>query len=79
MTFNEWWVESFGPNWKAVCTEWEKEVAEMAWKAATAAERERCAKLCEKEADDWTGDGDDSFGARTACGYIADAIRAGTP
>jgi hypothetical protein len=47
MTFEEWWEKGGGGAHGVV-----KEFARIAWEAATAAERERCAKVCEDNRDD---------------------------
>lgn len=43
MTFEEWWNDNY-----AGCPQPQKFVAEDAWQAATIAERERCAMLCDE-------------------------------
>ena len=69
MTFEEWWVDRHGINWKAYYTDSAKEAAEEAWEAATLAERESCAKVCEDHAEDaWDHEGGSL--------WCADAIRA---
>jgi hypothetical protein len=45
----------------------------FAWKAASAKEREACAKLCDDEAND---DTQDEWNACNCCTYLADKIRA---
>ena len=45
MTFEKWWVDRHGINWKAYYTDSAKEAAEEAWQAATLAEREACAEI----------------------------------
>ena len=44
MTFDEWW-ELHGSKWALPN---ERLIAKQAWQAATRAEREECAKVCEK-------------------------------
>ena len=70
MTYQEWarkqYEEGHGLSWQPS--------AKDAWEAATIAERERCAKLCEEmiqRADDW-----DSSYWDQACDRIAMKIRA---
>jgi hypothetical protein len=47
MTFEEWWAsEERDRDWYLPL------IAEAAWNAATAAERERCAKVCEQQLDE---------------------------
>ena len=48
----------------------ERERLFLAWQAATAAERERCAKVCDAIAHDWRG-------ANSQSVQCADAIRKG--
>jgi hypothetical protein len=49
MTFEEWW-ETEGRKWEP---SGQSNVAWMAWEAATTAERERCAKVCEDVSDEF--------------------------
>lgn len=51
MTFEEWWA-----NWspEPVKDEYERTLAKRAWEAATKAEREACAKVCENMANGHT-------------------------
>ena len=80
MTFDEWW--------DAICEEvWrmdDRETADFvraAWEAATQAERERCAKLCDEieakaVAHDKFSRSDSEFGKAAAADACAEAIRA---
>ncbi len=86
MTFTEWW-KLLKP---AECDE-VKEHFENCWKAATAAERERCAKVCDAISDEhWSrykgtkpNSGHPARGSYYAegmsdgAGLCADAIRSG--
>lgn len=48
MTFDEWWEEYWAPPaGHSVCDAALKDVAQKVWNAATAAERERCARVAE--------------------------------
>ena len=48
MTFDEWWEEYWPtPTEPSVCDAVLKDVAQKVWDAATAAERERCARVAE--------------------------------
>ena len=48
MTFDEWWGEYWAPPTEhSVCDAALKDVAQKVWIAATAAERERCARVAE--------------------------------
>ena len=48
MTFDEWWEEYWGTHTEpSVCDDVLKDVARKVWDAATAAERERCARVAE--------------------------------
>jgi hypothetical protein len=53
----------------------------MGWEAATAAERERCAKVCEAVADGNILDPESDFGNGWVAGAMEclEDIRAGTP
>lgn len=52
MTFDEWWVDQHGQNWRAIFTHSAKDAAEESWNAATKVEREACAKVCENTITD---------------------------
>ena len=48
MTFEEWWEEYWPtPTEPSVCDAVLKDLAQKVWNAATAAERERCARVAE--------------------------------
>jgi hypothetical protein len=47
MDFEWWWVDQHGSNWKANLSDECRIEAKNAWIAATKAEREACAKVCE--------------------------------
>ena len=51
MTFEEWWIDQHGQNWRAIFTHSAKDAAEESWNAATEAAREACAKVCLDEAN----------------------------
>ena len=56
--------------WPGSYTELEVDLAWQAWQAATAATRERCAKVCDAIAHDWRG-------ANSQSVQCANAIRKG--
>lgn len=80
MDFQQWWAQQGHGLWrddKAITSQ----VARAAWAAATEAERERCAKLCDEieakaMADDKFSRSDISFGKAAAAEACAEAIRA---
>ena len=65
MTFEEWIVKEI-PKSGA-----EYRMAKAAWDAATKAEREACAKVCDTT---WNGDAD-TYEYTEACNECAEAIR----
>jgi hypothetical protein len=72
MTFEEWIVKQYGPDHGFTASE--IYLGGAAFAGATAAERERCAKVCEKAADEVPDNGDTEWiNAGLAC---AAAIRA---
>ena len=61
MTFDEWWA-TYDPD--DVNTRADREHARMVWQAATAAERERCARVAE-----------DTFPKIDGPGWLAQEVR----
>ena len=49
MTFEEWWIDQHGQNWRAIFTHSAKDAAEESWNAATEAAREACSELLEQQ------------------------------
>ena len=80
MDFQKWWSQHGHGMWrdeKALASQ----VSRAAWDAATNAERERCAKLCEEieakaRAHDTFSRSDIEFGKAAAAEACAEAIRA---
>lgn len=72
MTFEEWWNQA-SDSWQNAHSA-SRDHYRLAWEAATAAERERCAKVCEALGGTDGDDFDYEQGAALRC---ADAIRAG--
>ena len=73
MTFEEWWVKG---NWLG--TYEERLRAKAAWQAATEAEREACAKVCEDitTSGDWADSHEEIVSWGVGTSDCADAIRA---
>ena len=69
MEFDEWWKTYWGPTGQpAVFDAAMKEIAENSWAAATAAERERCARIAE-------GDGGQRQNSLAQARFYADVRR----
>lgn len=75
MTFDEWMV-THRPGYKPSDDSVQDRVLRSCWEAATAAEREACAKVCEQYADDHSGTSNDRHGEEFAAFNCAAAIRA---
>jgi hypothetical protein len=74
--FEAWWQEK-GQFGRAGGGEYEKTFAFNAWQAATAAERERAAKVCKDYANKHAKDDDDSKAQAWMMLQCAAAIRSG--
>lgn len=53
--FDRWWAKFEGKTWTT------ERGARMVWKAAIKAEREACAKVCDKAAQDFNGESIDAI------------------
>lgn len=73
MTFDEWWDEFPLVSKRAV---YYRKVANEAWQAATLAEREACAQVCDSVANDCPADAKWADTFDYGCFVSAQAIRA---